>query len=272
MNLVDYDNFLKFKTEPKKIEKKKLKLYKLKKNQQIDRFYKVKEFLSLKKQAKAERNNHKKTRRNSLLVNHPLCIPRKNRKSVDKTFLGSKVKNNYKSFENSKFNPVKECKTNPYVRFSEISKELNPARKFSNLNKTQKMNFKSLKASKLINNNLISRKNKKQNNKKLLLANLTKYKKKKEVKFLIRSKKNKENVVHNPKESIPSKIFNKRKFHKKKFKSCDFVSNSDISGMIKNLGRSNQNFLENYQRQKAELPLLVFHKRYLALHQILGNI
>ena len=60
--------------------------------------------------------------------------------------------------------------------------------------------------------------------------------------------------------------------HKPRFKSCDFISNLEMSKRLKQLSIGNRTFIRRNRQKKENLPLLIFHKRYLALHEILGNI
>ena len=79
-----------------------------------------------------------------------------------------------------------------------------------------------------------------------------------------------------------SDIKRKSKFHqdekrrrtiwRRQFKSCDFVSNLQIGEKMKRLKASNNTFLKHTMMERQKVPLLVYHKRYLALHEILNNM
>ena len=64
----------------------------------------------------------------------------------------------------------------------------------------------------------------------------------------------------------------RRTIWKRQFKSCDFVSNLQIGEKMKRLKASNNKFLKQTMMAKQKVPLLVYHKRYLALHEILNNM
>lgn len=59
---------------------------------------------------------------------------------------------------------------------------------------------------------------------------------------------------------------------KRQFKSCDFVSNLQMGEKMKRLNASNRKFLKQRMKDRKDVPLLVYHKRYLALHEILSDI
>jgi hypothetical protein len=263
---VDYDNFLKFKTEPKKIKRHKLKLYKLKKKSIPNEKKKKK---SLNKLFKSKNKMQlRQTFKKSKMIN-PILFEQTNKgRKWSKSNQRIAFTKHHKSVNNPKFisNLLNQKNSHPRYSMNAIKRK----GRFKSPNLFQKSTSTDVKSPDLMNKNLLFRKKKKNLNKiniQIIKSTKTDLSKKKSKGTIP-----KENISPKLNNSTASKIFKKRRIPKKKFRSCDFVSNLEICKTIKQLDRDNRQFIKNYRSKKIQLPLLIFHKRYLALHEMLGNI
>lgn len=158
----------------------------------------------------------------------------------------------------------------PFSRFSMIPTVKTKKSAFSQPKSEMRANARSQLGQVMRNRNLAQRK-RRENTQKLNIKVL-RPKKENEIPELASESKGGEPGPKKVSNSQVPRIFSKKRAQTKKFKSCDFVSNLEICRTIKKLKMDNSRFIRKYQQKKLKLPLLIFHKRYLALHQMLGDI
>ena len=248
----EYYSFLKFKpVKPLVVKNKKLKMYKL-----LDNSRHAKLIVNHKKIAKAikaskakaklqvltQKSSQPTIRRNTMITpqkEQKINIARRSVNLQRKTTLTNNLGSTMKRFNKT---------------YTKIDKKTFPnscLKKKKSVIKEATLNSKIMPRLK-INMNLPL----------LLVAQKKKKKQQKKKEFLEK--------VHANENFNPNERNKNREIYK--HKSCDYISDLQMNRKRINLRNTNKGFIQQIQSRKSQIPMLIFHKRYLALHEILGNI